>query len=71
MKVELTNINRKTVLFRHLRIGDCYRDVEGEEICIKTGIDRCIFLHKGNWISMAENKDEPKYPLQATLTVEE
>lgn len=71
MEIEYKVTNKKAVPFCDLKIGDCYRDVDGDEICIKVGTDRCLFLNRGEWISMIENTSDTKIPLKATLVVEE
>ena len=71
MEVKYKVVNKKTVPFCDLKIGDCYRDVDGDEICIKVGTDKCLFLNKDEWVPMIENTCDDKIPLKATLVVEE
>ena len=71
MEIQYKATTKKVVPFCDLKLGDCYRDVDGDEICIKIGTDRCLFLNKGEWVSMIENTCEDKILLKATLTVEE
>ena len=60
-----------TITFDDLHIGDCYQD-EGDNICIKTSRDRCMFFDtkEGQWHSIGESLNTLIIPLKATITVE-